>query len=39
MHENENRKEHLNKFNEITNQLNYVEIKFDNVIQALSIHG
>ncbi|ONK72654.1 uncharacterized protein A4U43_C04F21640 [Asparagus officinalis] len=39
MSENQKFKEHLNEFNEITDQLNSVNIQFDDEIQALLIPG
>jgi hypothetical protein len=37
MHENGNFKEHLNAFNETTYQLNAIDIKFDDEVQAILI--
>ena len=37
MFENKNFKQHLNEFNKIMDQLNLVDIKFDDEVQALLI--
>ena len=37
MSENRNFKQHLNKFNETIGELNSIDIKFDDEIQALLI--